>query len=410
MNPLMGRTEEQARPAPEPDLPPAFSSAADILDTQQPELLRYLRPELPPLSALATYYALSEENHWYSNRGPCYERFSTELGRYVGDVTCIPVSSCTLGLMVALRIACGEPHHDARLIAVPSFTFTASACAIRWAGFEPLFVDIERDSYQLDPAALEAALADHEGRVVGVLGCSTFGTAPPVGTRQGWRDACGRYGLPLVIDSAAGFGAVDENGTRLGGQGDTEVFSFHATKPFAIGEGGAIVTRQADLAERAERIMNFGIDPASGESTVAGLNAKLSELHCAMGLATLDRYDEMLANRRETTAELQRAVVDHPLSYQAGSQGSTWQGFHVAFPSETARARAVMYARQERIEVRRSFDPPLHRHTAFAAAPRGSDLAVTDQVAARGLTLPMANQLGRRQIDRIARLIDMVFS
>ncbi len=129
-----------------------------------------------------------------------------------------------------------------------------------------------------------------------------------------------------------------------------------------------------------------------------------------MGLAMLDRYDETLAQRRETTAELQRAVVGHPLSYQAGSQGSTWQGFHVAFPSARARTRAVMYARQELIEVRKSFDPPLHRHAAFAAAPRGSELTVTDQVAARSLTLPMANQLGRRQITRIARLIDMVFS
>lgn len=379
-------------------------------DPVGPERVRYLRPELPPLEELARYYALSEEKQWYSNWGPCYERLAASLADYIGNVQCIPISSCTLGLVVALRVACGEPSGRRRLIAVPSFTFTATACAIKWAGFEPLFVDIERDSYQLDAGALEAALATHEGRVAGVLGCATFGTAPPSATRQGWRDACAQYDLPLVIDSAAGFGAVDDHGVPLGGQGDTEVFSFHATKPFAIGEGGAIVTRQAALAERAERLMNFGIDPASSMSTLPGLNAKLSELHCAMGLAMLDRYDTVLANRRATVAKIKDALAAHPIGYQAGSEGSTWQGFHVTLPSAKLRNRAVTLARQELIEVRPCWDPPLHRHPAFADAPHGGDLTVTEQVSARSITLPMANRLGPRQIDRIARLLDLVFS
>lgn len=378
------------------------------LTPSTPERLRYLRPELPPLSDMARYYALSEEKQWYSNRGPCYERFASSLADYIGDVRCVPVTNCTLGLMVALRVACGEPDGQRTLIALPSFTFTASACAIKWAGFEPLFIDVERDSFQMDAAALDIALEENAGRVAGVLGCATFGTAPPTATRQGWRDACAGYGLPLVIDSAAGFGAVDDHDVKLGGQGDTEVFSFHATKPFAIGEGGVIVTRQPDLAERAERLVNFGIDPTVGASAVPGLNAKLSELHCAMGLAVLERYERTLSERRATAQRLQAAVADHPVRYQAGSDGSTWQGFHIMLPSCRARNRAVAFARQELIEVRKSFDPPLHRHPAFADAARSGELSVTDQVAARSLTLPMANNLGPRQINRISRLIDMV--
>jgi dTDP-4-amino-4,6-dideoxygalactose transaminase len=389
-----------------PVMPPALSPGAP----GTPERLRYLRPELPPVDDLARYYALSEEKQWYSNRGPCYERFSAGLANYIGNVQCIPVTSCTLGLMVALRAACGEPASRRRLIAVPSFTFTATACAIKWAGFEPLFVDIEPDSFQLAAPALEEALARHEGRVAGVLGCSTFGTAPPSATRQGWRDACARYDVPLVIDSAAGFGAIDEHGIPLGGQGDTEVFSFHATKPFAIGEGGAIVTRQPALAQRAERLMNFGIDPTNSMSGLPGLNAKLSELHCAMGLAMLDRYDDLLTARRATVARLKDAVSAHPISYQACSEGSTWQGFHITLPSAELRNRAVGYARQELIEVRRCWDPALHEHPAFAHAPHGDDLTVTEQIASRSITLPMANRLGPRQIERIAQLMELVFS
>ncbi|MGH3493177.1 MAG: DegT/DnrJ/EryC1/StrS family aminotransferase, partial [Sciscionella sp.] len=389
---------------------PQTPSAMTSIIAPAPERLRYLRPELPPLEELARYYALSEERQWYSNQGPCYERFAASLADYVGNVQCVPVNNCTLGLMVALRVVCGEPAGRRRLIALPSFTFTATACAVKWAGFEPLFVDIERDSFQLDPNALDAALAAHEGRVAGVLGCATFGTAPPSATRQGWRDACARYNLPLVMDSAAGFGAVDEHGVLLGAQGDTEVFSFHATKPFAIGEGGAIITRQPSVAERVERVMNFGIDPTNSMSGLPGLNAKLSELHCAMGLATLDRYRTILAARRGTVAKMKQAVADHPVGYQAGSEGSTWQGFHVTLPTAALRNRAVSFARQELIEVRKCWDPPLHQHPAFAGAPDGGDLTVTEQVAARSITLPMANRLGPRQIDRIARLIELVFS
>src|SRR5581483_4559344 len=153
------------------------------------------------------------------------------VAEYAGARSCVPVGNCTSGLMVAMRVLFGEPRAACNLVAVPSFTFTASACAIRWAGFEPLFVDIDPDSWQLDPLALARALEDHRGSVAGVLGCSTFGTAPPGAVRAGWRGLCAEHELPLLIDSAAGFGALDDEGRPLGSHGDTEVFSFHATKP-----------------------------------------------------------------------------------------------------------------------------------------------------------------------------------
>jgi dTDP-4-amino-4,6-dideoxygalactose transaminase len=387
-------------PALEPTLNPATS-----------EPLRFLRPELPPLEDLARYYALSEEQRLYSNGGPCYERFAARLAEYVGgDLTCLPVGNCTLGLMAALRVLCGEPAPERRLIAVPSFTFTASACAIKWAGFEPLFVDIDAESWQLDPAALREALHRHHGAVAGVLGCSTFGTPAASVTRQAWRDACADHELPLLIDSAAGFGARDDLGRRLGGQGDTEVFSFHATKPFAIGEGGAVVTADPGVDAAIRKMINFGLDPSVGASVVAGFNAKLSELHCAMGLAMLDRFDEVLAARRGTATRLQGRLSSYPLRYQDGSIGSTWQGLQVELPSAAARQRAVSLSRTAKIEARTYFDPPLHQHPAFASAPRASALEITEQVSSRSLSLPMANALGPRQVERVVALIAAVFA
>ena len=385
-------------------------AAGTDLDFVELETIRYLRPELPPLDDVARYYALSEEAHFYSNGGPCHQRLASRLAAYVGSIGCVPVANCTLGLMAALREVCGTPAANRRnLIAVPSFTFTATACAIRWAGFEPLFVDVEADSWQLDPQRLRLALARYGGLVAGVMGCSTFGTAAPVAVRAGWREACADAGVPLLVDSAAGFGARDEAGRLLGSQGDTEIFSFHATKPFAIGEGGAILTSDPDAAERISRIINFGLDPDSQTTSVAGLNAKMSELQAATGLATLDRFDQTLAARRDTVRRLQAQLAPYPLTYQAGSSGSTWQAFQVMVPDETVRRRAVALAKTLRIEVRTYFDPPLHRHPAFARAPVAGDLAVTEQLAQRSLSLPMANRLGSRPTARLTELINDVF-
>jgi dTDP-4-amino-4,6-dideoxygalactose transaminase len=372
------------------------------------EPLRYQRPEPPPIEDVARYYALSQEARFYSNGGPCHVRLAARLAEYAGAAACVPVSNCTLGLIVALRELCGVPSARRRLIATPAFTFTATACAIRWAGFEPLFVDIDPDAWQLDPGALHQALVRHRGAVAGVLACSTFGTAPPAGSRAGWRSACDEHGLPLLIDSAAGFGAVDAYGQPLGGQGDTEVFSFHATKPLAIGEGGAILTADPEVAARIARTINFGIDPNSRTSVVTGLNAKLPELLAAAGLAMLDRYDDVLARRRATARGLQSAVAHLPLTYQEGSEGSTWQVFQTLVPDGAARARLVATAAELEIEVRTCFDPPLHRHVAFAGAPVAAPLEVTERLAARALSLPMANSLGPSQMVRLAELIASV--
>ncbi len=376
------------------------------------ETVTYQRPVLPPITDIARYYALSEEARYYSNGGPCHQQLCTRIRAYVGGAaaSCLPVANCTLGLIVALRELCGEPADaEAPLVAVPSFTFTATACAIRWAGCRPLFVDIEPASWQLDPDALEAALERHAGEVAGVLACSTFGTAPPTSLRERWRAVCSRHGLPLLVDSAAGFGAVDEHGRRLGGLGETEIFSFHATKPFAIGEGGAIVTADPALAERLERGVNFGLDPVDRVSITAGINAKMSELHCATALAMLDRYDDVLARRRETACHVRERFAGYPLTYQLGSEGSTWQVFQVLMPDSASRQRALAAADRANVEVRTCFDPPLHLHPAFAADPRAGALLVTERIAARALSLPLANALGERQMTRLELVLDDAF-
>jgi dTDP-4-amino-4,6-dideoxygalactose transaminase len=365
-------------------------------------IVRFQTPEMPPMADVQRYFALAEDERFYSNGGPCWRLLSSRLRvRLEGAPATIPVASATAGLLVALRAALGEADGRRRYVVTPSFTFTATACAIAWAGFTPLFADIEPDGWQLDPAALEAELAARPGEIAGVLACSTFGTVAEPALRSAWRAICEAHDVPLVIDSAAAFGACDTTGATAGALGDPEVFSFHATKPFAIGEGGLVTIPDPEVAQRAQRLTNFGLDDVTRVTLEIGLNAKLSELHCAVALAVLDGYDDVLARRRATAAELRARLAEHPLGYQRDSERSTMQVFPVLLRDVVQRDAALEAAEVIGVQVRTMFDPPLHRHPAFAGAAAG-DLSVTDDVASRLLALPCANTLEEWQLERIA--------
>jgi dTDP-4-amino-4,6-dideoxygalactose transaminase len=366
----------------------------------------YQRPAPPPLDAVAAYYRLSEEARRFSNGGPCAQLLDERAGAYLdAEVACLPLANCTVGLMVALRAALGDPVEGRRHVIVPSFTFTATACAIAWSGFVPLFIDVDTTSWQLDPSELSRVLAEQGDRVAGVLATTTFGTAPPASARAAWRATCDAAGIPLVIDSAAAFGARDEHGRLVGSDGATHVFSFHVTKPFAVGEGGLLVTGDAEVAQRAESLVNFGIDGPERTSAVAGINAKMSELHAAGALAMLDRFEPVLARRRAAVEHLRRLLHGLPVRFQAGAEGSTWQVFQVLMPDGRRRDAALRAAERLRVEARSCFDPPLHRHPAFAEHPVAGDLRGTAHLAARSLSLPMANDLSLDELERIAEVV-----
>jgi dTDP-4-amino-4,6-dideoxygalactose transaminase len=363
-------------------------------------MIRFQAPQLPPVDAVAAYYARAESARWYSNRGPCHELLVERLERLLGPgVRCVPVANATLGLMVALRaLVGGAPRR--REVLMPSFTFAATIDAVLWAGLQPVFVDVEERGWHLDPEALRLALAARGDRVGAVLACSTFGAPPARAQRQAWEQAARDAGVALLVDSAAGFGALDEDGRPLGRQGDAEVFSFHATKPFAVGEGGLVTTTDHELASRMMRLVNFGFEDGVVHDEV-GLNAKLPEWSAATALAVLDGYDDVLAGRRATAARMLDGLTRHGYRGQAGTRRAAWQFVPVLAPSAPVRAAALACAGRDDIELRSYFDVPLHRMPAFASAPIAGDLRCTEDLAQRVLSLPMANDLSDADVDAI---------
>ena len=365
-----------------------------------PRLLSFQRPSLPSGSAIEGYLACSRSERWFSNSGPCWrllrERLAAETGAH-----CVPVASGTLGLMAAIATL-AEPGAAGGEALMPSFTFAATAQAAIWAGLTPRFIDVDHAHWHLDPGQLEQELAARP-QVALVVAVTAFGTPAPEPVRRRWEVACRAARVPLLVDSAAAFGARTESGAAVGRQGDIEVVSFHATKPFAIGEGGAVFTDDAQRAERVVRAVNFGLDAERSCGLRRGLNGKMSELHAAVGLAVLDTFPAALAARR-LAAERLRAEIGGAVSWQQGCERGAWQFVPVAFP-DSERRRACVERAAGRVEVR-GYYQPLHLMEAFAGCDVASGgLGQTEALAARMLCLPMAGDLTDAELARIAAVV-----
>lgn len=365
--------------------------------------IRFQRPSLPSATQTERYLEMSRGERWFSNGGPCWRLLRDRLADRV-SAYCVPVANGTLGLMAGMAAALQDGSHSARRAdaLMPSFTFLATAQAALWSGLQPKLIDIDPIHWHLDPSRLEKVLSNARGAGI-VVAVSAFGTPPPAEARMRWERASQAAGMPLLVDSAAAFGAIADDGTPVGAQGDIEVVSFHATKPFAIGEGGAVFTRDRVLLERIELAVNFGLAADRSVQLARGLNAKMSELHAATALAVLDDFDSILENRRRSAAYL-RAQAEPDIVWQKGCERSTWQFVPVAFP-DADRRRSVAKSCQDHVEVRTYYEP-LHQIEPFRRwGIADGNLQQTDELCERILCLPMANDLADVELEMIAAIL-----
>jgi dTDP-4-amino-4,6-dideoxygalactose transaminase len=364
--------------------------------------IRFQNPSFPSADAIERYLRLSREAHWYSNFGPCAELLRERLTDTTGR-PCVVVANATVGLMVAIAAVRG-PEREPREALVPSFAFAASAQSAVWNGLRPVFVDVSPEHWHLDPDALDAALEAHSGRVAVVIALSSLGVPPPPGVRRRWQEICARAEVPLVVDSAAGYGAIAEDGVAIGGQGDAEVVSFHALKPVSAGEGGAVFCRDEETADVVRQLVNFTFDAEHQALRPDGMNAKLSEPAAAVALASLDELPTSLARRREH-AEAIAVRLPRGFDLQAGHERGTWQFFPVTAPDTATRERILAEGRRREIGLRTYYDP-LHLMPAFASYELAGELTATSGLTRRMLSLPMAVELEPDEIDRIVDLVE----
>lgn len=367
----------------------------------------YIRPVFPDPELVAEDLREIVAANWYTNFGPFEQRFAAGIEAYLGGTRhAVTVSNATSGLMVALSLTLPDPATRPGLVLVASYTFAAGPEAVRWCGHRPCFIDVDPVTLQPSLASARRALAEHGADVVGVLLTNTFG----IGNAEigAWEELAAEHGLPLVLDSAAGFGSHYPDGRPVGTAGDCEVFSFHATKPFAIGEGGAIVWRRAQDAAAGKASTNFGFRERSAQ--VVGLNAKLQELNAAIGLRQLARFDEALAGRRSSFRRLREALDEAGavLEIVPGQERSAL-GACIAL-ARSAQERDAIFAALSaaQVEARKYYAPAVHEQPAFRTDPRADELAGTRDVCARVLNIPVHETMTDQEIGYVAAAVASV--
>lgn len=365
--------------------PPAFA-----------EPLHVGRPNVGDREAVLRAIGEAIDARWLSNNGDKLLAFERRLSDQLDGLHCVATCNATLGLQTVMRALGVEGE-----VVLPALTFVATAHAVAWERLTPVFADVDPETLCMGPAEAAERIGEETGALLGV---HLWGrSADPEGLERLARER----GLPLVYDAAHALGC--SRGDRpLAAFGDAAVISFHATKVANAFEGGAVVTADAELAERVAQMRNFGF---VDEDEVVGLgtNAKLSEAGAAMGLASLDVLDEFIAANRRNFAAYEEALRGVPgvelLPLPAGETNF----HHVTVSVDPAAAgldrdalKAVLEA--ENVLARRYFYPGCHRVPPYNERTT-PPLPVTERALARCLSLPTGTAISPDDAAAIGRLV-----
>jgi dTDP-4-amino-4,6-dideoxygalactose transaminase len=354
------------------------------------------RSVVPDLPALSQYLPLLEEmaaSGWYSNFGPLVRRLESGLQGTLGTAaeTCVTCCNATAGLSAAL-LTTGRTDQ----VLLPAFTFAASLGAVRAAGMTPVVIDVDPQNWILGGDSLDRALKETGARLVMLV--------TPFGIQRNWERElaiCRARGAAVVIDNASGLGCP-----RLAHcftEEVFEVFSMHTTKPFAVGEGGAIFTHSSHDAN-LRSVLNFGLDSHSRLTGPCwGFNGKMSELHAAIGIAQLNRFRDIVSHRQAFAAVYRDRIAQYPeVVCPQDMHASPWQFFPTLLPSMVIAERFIEAAAAVGVEIRRYYRPSLSRWRStrcFGACPVAEDLSN------RMCVLPVRGCESPSEIAQIADLV-----
>ncbi|MGB9898518.1 MAG: DegT/DnrJ/EryC1/StrS family aminotransferase [Anaerolineae bacterium] len=368
------------------------------------ERLPIVQPTLPPFEAIASQV---EEilSTGMLTKGKYLRLFEERLAEYLGVRHAVCVSSCTLGL--ALTYQGLELKGE---VIVPSFTFMATVHPLVWVGVEPVFVDIDPHTWNIDPAKVEEAITP---RTSGIVAVHNFGNPADVEILE---DIARRHGLRLVFDAAHGFGALYQ-GKPVGGYGDAEVFSLSPTKLLVAGEGGVVATNDDALAEHIRIAREYGNDGRYG-SNFPGLNARMPEFNAILGLKSLEMLEENAERRNQVVKRIRERLERLPgLNFQAIRPGNrcSYKDLSVLVDESKfglTRDQLAQALDAENIETRKYHDPPVHTHNTYRHLRERhvGRLPVTEWVAPRSLSLPIYSHMDEAIADGICYAIERIYA
>ncbi len=373
-----------------------------------------IQPNPSRLSELGAELARIEESGVFSNYGPVNTRFEHALtaSLFAGTGGCLTVCNATIGLMLAIRHAvdaaardAGHPVHRAgeaarrRYVIMPSFTFAATAHAALWCGLTPLLCDIDPDTWLPCAASEDALLAQYEGQVAAIVPYATFGNCLDM---DRYDRIAREHAVPVVVDAAASLGSLDAQGRGFGtGSRHSVVFSMHATKTFAVAEGGVIYNADPD-ALAAMRAM--GNDGAAGEggASLPGLSAAMGEVTALQALAKLAEFPSVVAHRTALADAYARDLPRWTFQRTIGRL-QTHQFMPVLLPESWQGTRPAFLAAlaQRGVAAATYFSPHLAEQPYFRDTCVAGALGVTDRIAARVVSLPLFDRLTQADVSAV---------
>jgi dTDP-4-amino-4,6-dideoxygalactose transaminase len=368
------------------------------------------RPNPPRLSEHAQELKDLEDSGIFSNFGPVNQRFEQELTDTVFGVgQCLTVCNATIGLMVAMRQVLGEDRSRQRRYALmPSFTFAAVAHAAMWNGLTPLFCDIDRQTWLPSADHEEELLKKYRGKIAVVVPYATFGNNLDL---RRYDELSERFGVPVVVDAAASLGALDDDGKGFGtGFRWPVVFSMHATKTFATGEGGVVYCADANRVKIMRAMCSFGFE-APRIATLPGLNGKLSEVGALTALLQLRRFEDVVEHRRFLAETYRRYLPEWTHQQTCGRRQSyAFQSVLLKESLMPMRLTIVEMLRQRGIGVSTYFSPHVAEQPYFAKHGVAGSLAITQEISERVLTLPMFDTMTESDVHYVASELIAVIS
>ncbi len=378
---------------------PAILGGAPIFKDPIP----IMRPTLPAYDELESDLRTVLSSGMLSNVNRYVAQFEREAEAYLGVKHAIAVSSCTSGLILAMK-AMGLTGG----VVLPSFTFSATGHALVWNGLEPVFADCDRATHQLDPERAAESITEDTSAI---LGAHMFGSPCDV---EALTALARSRGLAMVFDAAHAFGAKI-GGRPVGSFGDVEVFSLSPTKVLVSAEGGMVATGDDELARKVRIGRDYG-NPGNYNCEFAGLNARMSELHAVLGLHSLRHLDENVAARNRLVARYKKNLSGvEGIAYQEHLPGtlSTFKDFSLIVDESRMGVGRDEFAKAlaaDGIGSRPYFDPPLHRQDAYAQyrAQAEARLPETRYVAEHALSIPLFSHMSEQDVDAVSEAIGRI--
>jgi dTDP-4-amino-4,6-dideoxygalactose transaminase len=361
--------------------------------------LHVTQPYLPPLEEFIPYLEKIWASKILTNSGPFHQQLEAALCEFLGVEHIALFANGTLALVTALQAL----RITGEVITTP-YSFVATSHSLLWNGIKPVFVDIDRNTLNLDPAKIEAAITP---QTTAILPVHCYGHPCDVDAIQRIAD---NYNLKVIYDAAHAFGVQDAGGSILR-HGDLSVLSFHATKVFNTFEGGAIVCPDAKTKVRIDHLKNFGF---VDEVTVVapGINGKMSEFNAALGMLQLQHISKALAERQRIDASYRvalRGVRGIRCLEGAGEKVANYAYFPILVDADYPLSRDDLYKRlkESNIHTRRYFFPlisdfPMYRGMSSA---RHENLTMAATASQKILCLPIFPALLTEDLQRVLKIV-----